>query len=361
MTTPFLHTPSVPRRILVVEDESIIARDIQDSIGELGYDAVGHALTAEEALAMADQVQPDLVLMDIQLQGAMDGLAVAHQLRLRFNLPVVFLTAFSADDVLERAKLAQPYGYVLKPFTARELKTVLAMAFSKHASDNAMHQMNRQLQALGRRVVEVQEEERRRIAAELHDELGQVLAALGINMQLQLKIGSPEQHGHIAESIALVEGALQQVRRLALGLRPPMLDDLGLAPALIWMAEQTARRSGFVLRCQLAKLNTRMPPVLETVCYRVAQESLTNIVRHAQASEVVITLEMVGDAIELCVQDNGRGFAAAMPMPGQGHTPETLGIFGMKERAMCVGGELNVSSTPGQGTRVRLRCPLLHA
>ena len=122
-------------RLLVVEDEAIVARDIQAQLLELGYDPVGHATRGDQAIAMAESLRPDLVLMDIQLAGDMDGVAAAQIIRTRFSLPVVFLTAFAADDVLERAKLAEPFGYILKPFSERELRTVLEMALYKYEAD----------------------------------------------------------------------------------------------------------------------------------------------------------------------------------------------------------------------------------
>ena len=122
-------------RILIVEDEAIIALDIGQQLSRLGYETVGHASEGEEAVRMAGESHPDLVLMDIQLGGAMDGIAAAMLIRERYQLPIVFLTAFAADDILARAKLIEPFGYILKPFSERELRTVLEMALYKHQSD----------------------------------------------------------------------------------------------------------------------------------------------------------------------------------------------------------------------------------
>ncbi len=118
-------------RILVVEDEMLVARDLAEQLVLLGYEPVGQTTRGEDALPLAKQVHPDLVLMDIQLAGAMDGIEAAQQIRSQLALPVVFLTAFDADDTLARAKLAEPYGYLLKPFSERELRTVLEMALYK--------------------------------------------------------------------------------------------------------------------------------------------------------------------------------------------------------------------------------------
>ena len=119
-------------KILIVEDETIVAKDISQQLTSLGYEVVGHATEGEQAIAMAGQLRPDLILMDIQLAGAMDGIAAAQVILTQYRLPVVFLTAFNADEVIARAKLTEPYGYILKPFSERELRTTLEMALYKY-------------------------------------------------------------------------------------------------------------------------------------------------------------------------------------------------------------------------------------
>ena len=135
-------------RILVVEDEMIVARDIALQLVALGYQVVGHATQGEEAVQLAGALQPQLVLMDIQLAGAMDGIAAAQAIRTQYALPVVFITAFDADDVLARAKLTEPFGYILKPFSERELRTVLEMALYKHQTERNACDAARHTQAI---------------------------------------------------------------------------------------------------------------------------------------------------------------------------------------------------------------------
>lgn len=127
-------------RILVVEDEAIVARDIQSQLLGMGYASAGHATRAEQAIAMIGEQRPDLVLMDIQLAGAMDGITAAEVIRAQYAVPVVFLTAFASDDLLARAKLAEPFGYVLKPFSERELRSVLEMALYKHQAESKLRE-----------------------------------------------------------------------------------------------------------------------------------------------------------------------------------------------------------------------------
>ena len=135
-------------RILVVEDEVIVARDIRQQLVELGHEVVGHATRGEEAVAMAEALRPDLVLMDVQLAGAMDGISAAEQIRSQLALPVVFLTAFGGDDSLDRAKQTDPFGYILKPFSERELRTVLEIALYRHQTEARLRESEQRLRTV---------------------------------------------------------------------------------------------------------------------------------------------------------------------------------------------------------------------
>jgi signal transduction histidine kinase len=348
--------PITKPTILIVEDEAIVARDIEYQLLALGYQSMGTVTSGEQAILRAGDWHPDLVLMDIQLSGAMDGIAAAQAIRTQFALPVVFLTAFDADAILERAKLTEPFGYILKPFSERELRTVLTMALYKHRVEAELQSSTRQLKALSRHVLEAQELERRRVAVELHDELGQSLTAIKINLQLSERFKEKAPAGINQENIRIVEDALQQVRRLAAALRPSLLDDLGLAPALKWMAEQSAQRGGFAVDFYSERALARLAPEIETACFRIVQEALTNIARHAQPQQVKIKLRRDGDALVLSVHDDGCGFDLAA-MHERARAGASLGVLGMQERAMLLGGELNIESTLGHGSTVQLRCP----
>ena len=130
-------------RILVVEDEGIVAMDIRDRLAGMGYQLAGHASNGELALALAERLRPDLVLMDIRLQGAMDGITAAEQLYRRLHIPVIFLTAYSEDATLERARLAEPFGYILKPFHDRDLRSAIEIALYKHQAEEEIRRLNR--------------------------------------------------------------------------------------------------------------------------------------------------------------------------------------------------------------------------
>lgn len=343
-------------KILVVEDEALVARDIGFQLKSLGYEPVGVASHAMQAVQMVQDLAPDLVLMDIGLGGPEDGISAADTIRVRYRVPVVFLTASSAEEVVARAKLTEPFGYLLKPFSERELSTTLAMALYKHHTETRLINTTRQLKALSRRVLEVQEQERRRVAIELHDELGQSLTAIKINLQLGARLKGQPLMDLNQENIRIVEDALQQVRRLATTLRPSMLDDLGLAAALQWISEQSASRSGFTVKFHHVRAPTRLASDIETACFRIVQEALTNIARHAQAHQVDIRLERVDGQLVLCITDDGCGFNLE-EMQARALTGSSTGVLGMQERATLIGGQLSIQSTPGAGSVVQLTCP----
>ena len=224
---------------------------------------------------------------------------------------------------------------------------------------DALEANQAQLQTLSRRILKAQETERRRVALELHDELGQSLTAVKINLMLPHGAGpgSDEPSALQLENVRIVEGALQQVRRLALALRPSILDDLGLEAALSWLVNSAAGNPGtsMALRCTMAR--ERVAADIEIACFRIVQESLTNIRRHARAKTVLITLVVNDESLDLMVRDDGVGFAMDQP---RDRTSEgySLGLLGIRERALAVGGHVSIVSAPEHGCTVRLTCAL---
>lgn len=201
------------------------------------------------------------------------------------------------------------------------------------------------LESLSRRLLAAQEEERRRVAIELHDELGQLLTAININLG-----SSPP---NVKDAVESVERAMQSVRDLALDLRPAMLDDLGLAAALRWYADRFARQTG--VQTHLAVDETpRLDAGVATAAFRVAQEALTNVARHASAKNVWLALRRANGMLELTVRDDGSGFdvAAASARAARG---ESLGLVGMEERVSLAGGTLSIVSEPAGGAEIRAR------
>ncbi|MBI4443254.1 MAG: sensor histidine kinase, partial [Acidobacteria bacterium] len=210
------------------------------------------------------------------------------------------------------------------------------------------------LQRLSAKVVQAQEDERRAISRELHDQIGQALTAIKVNLgRLEQKFGSaaPELGERIRESKLLAEQMVQEVRDLSRLLRPTMLDDLGLVPALEWYVRNFSRRSGIPVHLNIDRRLGRLPEEWETCIYRTVQEALTNTMRHSEATEVLIELQHTADCLVLTVEDNGQGFELNSPAAG-------IGLTGMSERARELGGVLAVESKQQAGTRIRIRLPL---
>jgi PAS domain S-box-containing protein len=211
------------------------------------------------------------------------------------------------------------------------------------------------LQQLSRRLLEVQERERRHLARELHDEIGQVLTVT--KMRLQSSVGP----GQTQEAVALLDRLLAQVRSLSLNLRPPLLDDLGLVPALHWLVQQPQARAS-VPRVQLSTAPElgRFEPTMETACFRIAQEALTNALRHARARTITVSVTATAGNVRLAVVDDGVGFDAAAART-RAEAGASLGLLGMHERALLAGGTLTLLSAPGRGTEVEAVFPLSNA
>ncbi len=204
----------------------------------------------------------------------------------------------------------------------------------------------------------VQETERRRIARELHDEIGQALTVIQLNLQAVLR--SRETAGaeaRLEESLAVVDRVLEQVRDISLELRPSMLDELGLEPALSWYITRHASLAGLRARFEMDPVEGRLEPALETECFRIVQEALTNVVRHAQAGEVAVEVRIRDGRLTLSVRDDGIGFDVAAEHD-RAVRGASLGLLSMQERAMISGGELEFHSTRGGGTEVTAWFPL---
>jgi signal transduction histidine kinase len=234
---------------------------------------------------------------------------------------------------------------------------VLETTEQKEAERRLREQAER-LRDLSRQLLQVQEAERRRIARELHDEIGQVLTAVKINLQaLQRTLDPSQPVPRLQESLAVVEHALQQVRNLSLDLRPSLLDDLGLVPALGWYLDRQAKRAEFQGYFFAEPQEIHLPSELATACFRVAQEAVTNIIRHAKARHVWMEVRQDDGELLLTVRDDGAGFDVAQAQE-RASRGGSLGVAGMQERAALLGGRVEIESNPGAGSTVRVRFPL---
>ncbi|HOX59945.1 MAG TPA: histidine kinase [Candidatus Paceibacterota bacterium] len=225
-------------------------------------------------------------------------------------------------------------------------------------SEARLLESNEKLQLLSRRLVESQETERRHIARELHDEVGQTLTVAEMNLQAVVQSSrGTSLRVRLKESLQAVERVLGQVRDLSLNLRPSMLDDLGLEPALRWYINRQAAAAGLQVEFQADTLDQRLDPVVETACFRIAQEALTNVSRHARAHSVKVELQRQNGFLHLFVRDDGIGFDAAA-VRERAVLGASLGLLSMEERATLTDGGFECKSAPGQGSEIHAWFPL---
>ena len=216
------------------------------------------------------------------------------------------------------------------------------------------------LRMFSRQLIEAQEDERRRISRDLHDQIGQALTAVKLNLHsVQRVCAEPEASHCIRDNIDAVDEALRLVRDLSVDLRPPLLDDLGLATALCWYLDRYARRSGLAaeVTIEMPNQNERFSRELETACFRIAQEALTNVARHARARHVSLQLTRKETSLEMIIKDDGVGFDLAA-LCKRAPRAATLGLLGMQERAHAGGGQVHIHSAPSHGTEIRFTVPL---
>jgi len=249
-------------------------------------------------------------------------------------------------EVRERRRIAEE----LHRLNA-SLEHIVADRTSELRESNAgLLDAKQRLEQLSLRFITAQEDERRRIARELHEEIGQALGAIRLRVGIALR-DDADRRRPLEESATIADDAIGRIRSLAVNLRPPMLDDLGLADALQWALSQQSKAAGWKASMRADELPQRLPEDVETACFRIGQEALSNVVRHAHAKSVEVTLENGGEELRLTVADDGDGFDIERfrrPEERRRH----VGLIAMSERASLAGGRLDIESAPGEGTRV---------
>ena len=222
-------------------------------------------------------------------------------------------------------------------------------------AEEQVRKANRQLRNLSRRRIQEQEDERRRLSRELHDQIGQSLTAAKINVEVVRLTKDPALAERLDETAAILDQLLGQVRQISLDLRPPMLDDLGLVPALRSFVDEQGRRASVAVRFSAEQVPEKLDAEIQITCFRIAQEAITNAVRHAKATQLEIALRCThGKKLRLLARDNGIGFDA---QPKQAQAVD-LGLIGIRERAALVGGRARIISSPDKGTTIDVSLPL---
>ena len=310
--------------------------------------AVGLAVRTRQPVVTADILTDPLITLPAAVRAGLESIPVRAVLALPLLRDGQVIGALSIGD--EAGRVFDEEALALARLFADQAATALANA-QLYAEVQAGHE---RLQGLSRQLLEAQEAERRRMAHELHDESGQLLASVHLALEAAVT-GLPARFRERFQQVRCHLDAIEaQLRRLSHELRPTILDDLGLLPALRFLVDGVAARTGLLIRVDSA-LDGRLEPAVETALYRIMQEGLTNTTKHAAATHVQLQLRRDAGMVTALLQDNGVGFAVDQVVNRNG--PRGLGLLGMQERVEALGGTFQISSAPGQGTRLQIMLP----
>jgi signal transduction histidine kinase len=292
--------------------------------------------------------------------------------------PIAMLTR--ATQRIAAGELSDPIPVTGADELGRLANSFDAMRRQLKASAERIQQWNRELEKtvhertqeleqsqvmrgqLLRKLIFAQEEERKRIARELHDETSQALTALvvALDMALMTPASAEETKAKLASMKIVAVKLLDGVRQMIFDLRPSVLDDLGLVPALRWYADERLKPLGVRVNVETTGAEKRLPPEVEVALFRVVQEAVTNVGKHAESENVVLSIGFGESSVSVELEDDGKGFDPRR-LVRIGEKGEGLGLLGMKERVFLLGGSMTVDSEPGAGTRVRIQVPLVKA
>ncbi len=342
-------------RVLILEDEPADAELELATLEEGGFRC--EVTLADGRGRFESAFAPgrfDLVIADYRLPGY-TGLEALEHVRQRDALvPFVLVSGALGEERAVEALRSGATDYVLKHGMAR-LASAVRRALEERreherhlATRRALEVSEERLRALSRRLLGIQEEERGRLARDLHDDVGQALTALKIQLESLARAAGP-MAARVLECVETTRHTLERVRQLSLSLRPLQLDDLGLAAALRSHLDQQASIGALTPHFDAADAPQEVAAEVETACFRVAQEAITNVLRHARARNLWLRLFTAGGRLALSVRDDGEGFDLDAARR-RGAAGVSLGLVGMEERAALAGGHIELRSARGQGT-----------
>lgn len=358
-----------PHSILIVDDDATNRLALEGILKPMAVRAV-MAASGEEALRRVLETDFAAIVMDVRMPG-IDGFTTASMIRERNrsrNTPIIFMTSALEDmGSMFKGYQAGAVDYLVKPIVAEVLRSKLAVFVGLHdmnrmlsaelaertLTEQRLRTSEESLRALAAHLQSVREEERIHIAREIHDELGQALTGLKYDIGALAKgcSADPDVAERTRNLGLAIDKIINSVRRISSGLRPEVLDEIGLSAAIEWQAREFSRRTG--VRCQVEIDPDFHDPDRErsTAIFRIFQELLTNVARHANATRVRVSLTD-GETIHLRLEDNGRGMDSKLF-----ENPRSLGFMGLRERALAFGGSIEVEGVAGQGTTVRVAIP----
>ena len=359
--------------LLIVDDDAASRRETEEAVLPLGARIVT-ASSGEEALRRVQDEDFAAILMDVRMQG-IDGFTTAKMIRERVrsrHTPIIFMTSAREDlSSMSRSYQAGAVDYIEKPVIAEVLRSKLAVFVGlndmnrilsaelaeREQSELRLRASEENLRALAAHLQSVREEERIHIAREIHDELGQALTGLKFDiatLSRSFATSSPEEIGEGTKGVLQqIDRIINSVRRIASGLRPEVLDEIGLSAAIEWQAREFSRRTGIRCLVEIASGFSDPDKDRSTAVFRIFQELLTNVARHAHATRVAVHLAD-SDTLSLKVEDNGRGIQER-----ELESPRSLGFLGLRERVLAFGGSIDVRGEEGKGTTVSVSIPNL--
>ena len=344
--------------ILMVDDQPGKLLTYEAILNPLGENLI-RAYSGKDALEYLLKTDVAVILMDVSMPG-MDGFDTARMIHHhpRFqNIPIIFISGVRMTD-FDRLK-GYEHGavdYITLPLVPEFLRAKVRV-FAE------LHRKSKQLEMLNVRMTRLQEDERRRIARELHDSVGQLLAAISMNSvfgEEECRNLSPEVAKRVAENVTMVEELGKQIRTISYLLHPPLLDEVGLASALQEYVTGFSRRSKVDVKLDLPPDLGRFPEETELSIFRVVQESLSNIHRHAASRTATIRITQANGYLGVEIEDAGKGIPPEMQTSLWSSPHSGVGLRGMRERLRPLGGTLEIHSN-GQGTRVKVDLPVPNA
>jgi signal transduction histidine kinase len=347
-------------RLLIIDDNAIARETLIALLTNSKYE-IYQANSGKEGISLAKKINPDVILLDVMMP-EMDGFEVCRIFRKDPNLseiPIIMVTALDDRESRLAGLNAGADDFLSKPYDSVEMEIRLRglhqVARYRHLREEReklqeayglLQKQNKELKLLSGKEIEVQELERRRLAMELHDDLGQLIT--GLKMTLENGMAGPDvdSKNRFAEALAISNQLLSNVREISLNLRPTMLDDLGLFAALDWLFKRYTQQTNIQVIHNINPLEERrFSTLIEITVFRLIQEALTNAARHADVTEISVSMVMEPEVLRITIVDQGKGFNIENLSSG-----ESTGISSMRERVSWVGGVFNIQSTPGEGT-----------
>jgi signal transduction histidine kinase len=359
--------------ILIVDDDPASLAVMQEILANQGARLVT-ATSGEEALRKVLDDDFAAIIMDVRMPG-IDGFTTATMIRERKRskyTPIIFVTAHAEDvSTMFKSYRAGAVDFISKPVIPDVLRSKMSVFVGLHdmnrmlnaelaersLTEQRLRASEENLRALAKHLQSVREEERIHIAREIHDELGQALTGLKFELNTFAKHfesddAAARQDKQQTLNVA-IDRIINSVRRIASGLRPEVLDEIGLAAAFDWQAREFQRRTGIRCHVNIPAQFSDPDKDRSTALFRIFQELLTNVARHANATRVNVALSEGQSALALCVEDNGRGIKEE-----EAQSPRSLGFLGLRERVLAFGGTIAVQGDEGKGTKVCVSIPV---